>query len=688
MINIYNKPEDRPEDRYDEFEQTIVNRFNSLVSKDTPLFTVNVTGLWDMYLNNIIEEGRQHYNCNCCRHFIERYGNLVVINETGTLESVLWSTEVPPFFKKSIETIRNAISKSRINGIFKSDEQSLGTPRTGEWGHLHATLPNEMVNRSRVKTAGQLMAEKSQEYEMLNRAIQEYPLETITKSIELLKTDTLYRADKVMGIANWFKGVCEDRKNATDSRIKENITWMYVAIAPAGFCHVRNSVFGTLLDSIVAGESFETLSRKFKEKMDPNNFMRSQVAPSEGNLVQAEKLIEKLGLANALRRRYVTFGELQELPELLWENNNVDIIAKEQTKKASVFGNIIAKGKTTTKVNNIDLPTSVMTWDKFVRTVLPTADNIEAKVDNADKLMALVTAADDTAENILLWDNKFSWYYRGGIDSEIRKRLAEAGAKYENNEIRCSLIWENRTDLDLHCITPSGAHMYFGTKRANNGWLDVDMNAGGRTSDTPVENIRWNTGDAPNGHYKFYVNNFNERVNSYKGTPFKVELEINGKIYSYEGAPLKNNERVVVFEFDYIKGQQPIIGTSSIGASSSDASDWNIASEFVKVNGITSSPNLWGEKPVYHSGNHTFFILEGCKDLSEGTGKGFFNEMLKSELKEIRKSLEAYTSVTPIEDAENASACGVGYNKDTEWNLTLRVTSNGSSRLIKIDRWD
>ena len=83
-----------------------------------------------------------------------------------------------------------------------------------------------------------------------------------------------------------------------------------------------------------------------------------------------------------------------------------------------------------------------------------------------------------------------------------------------------------------------------------------------------------------------------------------------------------------------------------------------------------------------------FFLLEGCKDLSEGKGRGFFTEMLKPELHEIRKTLEAYTKDTPIEDIDKASACGIGYSKDSEWDLTLKVTSNGSTRIVKIDRFD
>lgn len=116
---------------------------------------------------------------------------------------------------------------------------------------------------------------------------------------------------------------------------------------------------------------------------------------------------------------------------------------------------------------------------------------------------------------------------------------------------------------------------------------------------------------------------------------------------------------------------------------------WNLRmNQFVNVKGIVDSPNLWNNQNNTSNGHHVFFILDGCKDTSEGKGRGFFNEILKPELREIRKTLEAYTANTPIEDVENADACGVGYLNGSEWNLIVKVTSGNSQRMIKIDRFD
>lgn len=671
----------RKNDNYKEFENSIINRFNSVANKENPLFITDAKDLWDIYLSNLPEEGRQHYNCNCCRHFIERYGSLAVVNENGEIESALWTEDVPKFFGVSCEKLKDAVSKSRIKNVFISDDKTLGNTVTGIWSHIHVIMPKNMVNTSRIKNAYQLMAEKLEDRRMLNEALQEYSLDNINQAVNILNSESLYRGENCLGIAKYFQSIHNDRNKCKSSRIKENITWVYVAKAPSGFAHIKSSMIGTLLDDIKEGLTFESIRRRFAEKMNPSNYMRSQSAPTEGNIEQAEKIVEKLGITESLRRRYATF---EEIPYFIWKNNQ-NVKGNVSSEKTGVFSNIIPKGKAVVSSNNVDLPATVMTWDKFKRTVLPTAENIEIKVEDFNRLMALVTAANETSENILQWDNPFSWYYHGGIDAEIKRRVENAGGKYENNEIRCSLIWEGYTDLDLHCITPRREHIYFSTKHASNGFLDVDANGlDGRTS-TPVENIRFSS-NAASGQYEFYVHNYCERGNG--ATSFKAELEVNGKIYNYSGQLCNDRTDRNVFSFNYIKGQQPNIINSNVQSSVSN-DDWNVKiNDFVKVTGITTSPNLWGEKEFAKSGTHVFFLLDGCKDLSEGKGRGFFNEMLKSELHEIRKTLEAYTSNTPIEDADKATACGIGYSKDNLWDLTLRISSNDSSRLIKIDRFD
>ncbi|MEZ2656950.1 YfaP family protein [Aneurinibacillus aneurinilyticus] len=667
---------DNSNDQYPQFSEVIKHHFSTF--DNLPLFTTDAEGLFEVFLESLPHEARQHYTCSCCRHFVNRFGGLVSISEDGEVTSVMWDDHnTPDFFVEAVKMMKQIVLKSRVTGVFISSDRVLGQPHSGGWDHMSVTLPTQKVYRSGVKTARQVMAEKREDFRILIAGLMEYSLNAIDQAVTLLESESLYRSDKVLGVAKFLQELHIKRQNTRNSRAQDNITWLAVATAPDGFCHVKSSMIGTLLDDIINGLSFDYISRRFAEKMNPSNYMRAQVAPSQGNIQQAEKIVEKMGIANSLKRRYAIF---EEIPHFLWKSNKSE---QKSSKTNGVFSNIIPKDKDA-KSNKVSLPNTTMTWDKFQRIVLPTAKSIEVMVDNPNRLMAIVTASDQHAPSILQWDNPFSWYYHGGIDGEIKRRVESAGGRYEGNEIRCSLIWEGYTDLDLHCVTPRGEHIYYGDKMSScNGWLDIDMNGGSHRDYSPVENIRWSNGHASKGEYVFYVHNYCERGSG--KTPFKVELEVNGQIYSYHGVAGNTGFKETIFTFDYVKGQHPDIPSTNYSSDNA----WNVQpNSFVKVKGITNSPNLWNEEKVTHSGQHIFFLLDGCRDLSEGKGRGFFNETLKSELREIRKTLEAYTANTPIEDAENASACGVGYSKDSEWDLTLKIISNNSTRIIKIDRWD
>ena len=111
----------------------------------------------------------------------------------------------------------------------------------------------------------------------------------------------------------------------------------------------------------------------------------------------------------------------------------------------------------------------------------------------------------------------------------FEQRLKEAGGK--SGQLQFTLIWNNRNDIDLHCIDPNDEEIFFSNKKAlkgSGGHLDVDRNVSGETR-TPVENIYFPTG-APLGRYKVLVNHY-----SGNGDPDPTE---------YEGSVLVEDQRV------------------------------------------------------------------------------------------------------------------------------------------------
>lgn len=407
-------PYARADDQYDVFESVIADR---IASVDGPLFTTDTDPdeLWDIYLDSIPADRRQVYNCRCCEHFIKRYGGLVTIQNDGVTHSVLWdSLSVPPFFRAAAQALHGIVTADKVTGVFLTSEP-LGTAKTGEWGHLHGT-PRNLFKHATL-TAGQAMAEKREDFKMLSHALRDYPRDTASQALRVLESDTLNRSEKVLGVAKWFNGVHNSVDGVSGWR-RLNRLWYAVATAPPGFCHIRSTMIATLLDDIVSGLSFDTISKRWAEKMHPLQYQRPTAPPKEGNIAQAEAMVERLGVAPAFARRFAT---LDDVLTTLWTPSTPKA---PQRSNGGIFGHLRNTGKSTQQV---ELPTTNITWAKFQRDVLDLSRtrarldpvrSMEILVPVRGHFYGLVTASNPDAPAIIQWDgldghprNPVSWYF-------------------------------------------------------------------------------------------------------------------------------------------------------------------------------------------------------------------------------------------------------------------------------------
>lgn len=404
----------RENDGYNHLLVGIRESFEEANTSNEPLFTTAIDNLYDIFLEHLPAEARQHYNCRTCRHFVNRYGGLVTIDEEGYIHPVMWRGFIPEFFNESCYQIRRAILNSKVTGVFLTSEKRLGVAKTGVWNHMCVDVNKNRLHRNLITNEFQAMAQKKQDFEMLLNAILKYDLKTIETAVNLLRSDTLYRSEKVLGIAEWFLDVKTNLENLKGKQ-RTNYIWKKSATAPAGFCHVSSSMIGTLLDDIEYGLGIEAVKNRFASKMNPLQYQRPQVAPAAQNVARAEEIVAKLGIANSLKRRFARLDELN----LLWKPHE----EKSKTKLGTgVFSGIKTKEETRAKkTSNLVANGGTMTWDKFQRTVLPNATKIEMNVRyNSDSFSAMVTAEDPSAPPIIQWDNEenrnpVSWYlYSGG----------------------------------------------------------------------------------------------------------------------------------------------------------------------------------------------------------------------------------------------------------------------------------
>lgn len=384
---------------YDVMLARMVERFREL--GNVPLFTTDADpdALWNAYLTGFPDSERQFHNCSACRHFIKRFGGLVMLGEHGATTPAVFDFPelIGGGYGSSVGSVYYATRKAKVNGVFFCSDPVWGTPESNckdgkRWTHLHVVPHPGMIFKSRTMTANQAMAEKREDHKNVMRALQEFPPALVAQALAILNSGAVPEQHKVkvIGPAQWLA----DLHAACEKSNRSNAVWRAVATAPAGFMHPRTSVIGSVLEDLQSGMAFETVKRRFAEKMNPLQYQRPTAAPSLGTIAQAEKLVEQLGIARSLERR---FARLEEI-EAIWKPT-----AEEKPSTGGIFDHLkpaVSGSKALSAV------VGTITWEKFARTVLPTAKSAEVLVPHSGIFMAMVTAEHADAPPILQWDTE------------------------------------------------------------------------------------------------------------------------------------------------------------------------------------------------------------------------------------------------------------------------------------------
>lgn len=401
------------DDRYDEFLAAVRERFESTVGTDAALFTVDTEGLFDVFLDGLTPALAAENACGTCRIFVRRYGGLVVVGPDGKLASALWSAAgMPPGYEKAAAALAAHVERAAITSVFRSDAAEWGRAERGSWSHLALTPPEAIVHTpSPILTTSQYVAARNADRETLGRALAEFPRPVVEKAVALLRTEQLYRSDAILGAGAWLlelHGRLDKVRGRGDSaqRRRDNLIWLAAATAPAGYCHVKSGMIGTLLGDLAEGLPHDTVKQRFAEKMNPLQYRRPTAAPTAAMIARAEKVIGELRAAGALERRFAKLADVHPM----WMPR-----VQDAPRSNGVFAHLVPAEKRRAAIDS-DAPPVVITWEKFRRTVIPSAERIEYEVPTrAAGYGAMVTAANPEAPPIIQWDtptkrNPVTWY--------------------------------------------------------------------------------------------------------------------------------------------------------------------------------------------------------------------------------------------------------------------------------------
>ena len=670
---------------FTEFKTAVQRQFNEMKKGDVFRVLLDKDELWRIYLSsfpegtNPIFRERTEHDCQCCKSFIRAVGNMVSI-KNGELVSI-WDVNVGGFYQVVADAMAEYAKSFPIDNVFLHSEPMAGTDKnyqqvaapdgfaTITWDHFYIQLPSNLYCKG--ADIGTKLGEIRSTKDVMLRSLKEITVESIDTVLELIAQNSLYRGEEnKFAIESFWK--LKVAFDLTAEQYRDIFCWSKLSATPASVSKIRSTAIGTLLVDLSEGVDMDRAVASFEAKVAPTNYKRPTALVTKAMIENAKNKLEELGLTSALERRFAVLEDIKA--------NNVLFANREAKKRINdVFDEISAKTsgnqKSMDKVEEIDINT-------FIENILPTASSIEILLENrhSPNLVSLIAPVDLTAKHMFKWPNGFSWSYNGELADSIKERVKAAGGNIVG-DLRCSLSWFNGDDLDLHMVEPGGFRIYFGTKgrlSPSYGMLDVDMNAGGVHSRTPVENIVYGNRDKMRvGVYELIVNQYNRRETVDVG--FEVEIEFDGTIYSFAyPKAVKQKENVVVAEIRYSKKDGFKI-VDSIPSRKSVRTIWGLPTQtFHKVSVAMLSPNHWDEKAV--GNRHYFFMLEGC--INDGKARGFYNEFLTSELDQHRKVFEIVGSKMKAEDSPNQMS-GLGFSS-TQRNSILCKVKGSFFRTINI----
>ena len=256
------------------------------------LFRVKMTGqeVWDLYLASF-EDGTDPkfrdpnsstHNCNLCKNFLRRYGNIVAIADDNTLMS-MFDVVAEDEYKVVAACLSAAIHKSAINGVFfetfaelnslNYERCSMSNPtfklglgsnvkrytaeeaatygvvkanETRTFNHLHLEIPTKFIDNSRSSIEA-IMGGYRDKYAVFKRAMEEIPLDTLVLAKDLITQGSLL--DGTAHLAAVVKFIelklDYDRLNTTNE-IKDNWLWKTTYDMHERIAKFKNTLIGVL----------------------------------------------------------------------------------------------------------------------------------------------------------------------------------------------------------------------------------------------------------------------------------------------------------------------------------------------------------------------------------------------------------------------------------------------------------
>jgi len=681
------------------------------------LFRSKVTGdqIWEAYMRGFGEDPifrdpeSSVHNCNQCKHFFHRYGNIVAIAEDNSIMT-MYDGETTDEYRESFRLMSEMLRNAPIEDVFvetfdylykavyarctkndsmfalnldhtvkrytKEESEKFGVVKPNEirtFNHFCVRVPKEFIHFGH-ETVESIQGRFREDKKVFKRALDEIPTDTLQLVIDLIDQGSLLNGDthkyKVVEFLDLSK-----QYNSLSAAEKDN--WCWVKSYKYNLARFRNELIGTLCVELAEGKDLNAACQDWNKRVDPANYMKAIAPITQQMIDNAKSFIAENGYEESFTRRCATMEDIK-VSDILHAN-----VGDGKIKPVSILDGI-KPTSTRHKRSEFD-GVEVVSIDKFMKDILPGCTSVEVFLLNSHKnnFVTLTTPVNKDSKPIFKWGNNFGWTYNGNLagKSEIKEAVKAAGG-FVNAPFRFSIMWneDGRSicDLDAHAKEPNGTEIYFGSYKGRKtpicgGMLDVDMI---RPAGVGVENIFWNEPERiKDGAYRFFIVNYDHGHNS----GAKAEIAFGDEVFTYvvDHEIMHNIDIATVHikngMIDHVEQSRYLVDSN---ATSKEIYGLE-TNKFHKVNLVCLSPNHWDGA---FGNKHYFFMLEGAK--APEAIRGFHNEFLIPELLEHRKVMEVLGATLKVESTDKQLS-GLGFNATVRDEVVLRLQGS-HKRVIKV----
>ncbi len=704
-----------------DFNKKIQEKFKWMTNPTSKLFQVALSGrdIWDLYLvafdpkdNPMFRDpASSEHNCNHCKNFIRRYGNVVALIDNQIV--TMFDIEDAGEYQLSANAMAKAIKASVVENVFfetfaelnslpyesctkknevfrlgvgenhkqysKEEADKFGVVKAGQimtFNHFHIDLPKAYVDMSG-KSQEAIQAGYRDASHVFSRGMQEIPLDTLELVKDLINQGSLLDGQTHLWKVEQYITLKKEYDMLTPS-LRAN--WCWTTSYGLPLAKFKNELIGVLCSELAEGEELNKACQSWNKRVDPINYMKTTAPITKKQIEEAKKFVEENGYIESFDRRLATIDDIK-VSEILHSN-----VGNGKIKEVSIFDGV--KSTSTRHKRNEFEGVETVHIDKFMTDILPGCTSIEAflTADKRGNFVSLTTSNVKESKPIFKWDNNYSWTFNGNLagKSMIKEAVKSRGGKVEG-DLNIRLHFPNTiNDYDLHVVEPKGGHIYFQNLRnvhASSGSLDLDAQGidGHQQPDNRVENIIYtDKSKMPIGKYVVYVNNYS-RNDSNHG--FTVEIEIDGDVTTFNcNKAFRERANIAVCTIIW-DGKDftidPDLEISNSNSISQEIYGLN-TNEFHKVNLVCLSPNHWGQNMI--GNKHYMFMLEGCK--SPVNVRGFHNENLLPDLLEHKRVLEVLGTTSMVSTTEKQLS-GIAFNATVRDEVILKLQGS-FKRTVKV----